>query len=97
MNDSTIRIDVELSGKATFTSFGRPVESQVVATDLSAHGACLVSGVSPEVGDLVQFHLQQEKPKISFEAEGEVTRLDQLSGDKHGIAIEFQTISDLEN
>jgi hypothetical protein len=69
----------------------------VVATDLSAHGAYLVSGVSPEVDDLVQFHWQQEKPKISFEAEGEVTRVDQLSEDKHGIAIEFQTIPDLEN
>jgi hypothetical protein len=93
----TKRLEVELTGKAIFSSFGRTVESHVVAKDLSAHGAYLLSGASPEVGDSVQVHLEQESPRILFEAEGKVTRVDQISKDKQGIAVQFQAIPDLEH
>lgn len=93
----TKRLDVGLTGKAIFTSRGRPLESRVKAKDLSAHGAYLLSNASPQVGDPVQIHLHQENPKILFEAEGKVTRVDQLSQDECGIAVQFQTIPGLEH
>ena len=89
------RLDVGLTGKAIFSSLGRPVESRVTAKDLSAHGAYLVSSSSPAVGDPVQVHLHRQEPKISFYAEGTVTRVDRLSEGEHGIAVQFQTIPDL--
>ena len=91
------RLDVGLAGKAVFTTFGRPVESRVSARDLSAHGAYLVCGSSPEVGDPVEVSLHQEEPKIVCEAEGVVTRVDERSEDERGIAIEFQAIPDLQH
>lgn len=93
----TKRLDVGLTGKAIFTSRGRPLESRVKAKDLSAHGAYLLSDASPQVGDSVQVHLHQENPKILFEAEGKVTRVDQLSEDECGIAVQFQAIPGLEH
>ena len=94
---STTRLEVELTGKAIFTSFGRQIESRVTARDLNAHGIYLLSGATPEMGDPVQVSLAQEEPKLSFEAEGEVIRVDQLPEDQQGIAIRFQSIPDLDH
>ena len=94
---STTRLEVELTGKAIFTSFGRQIESRVTARDLNAHGIYLLSGATPEVDDPVQVSLAQEEPKLSFEAEGEVIRVDQLPEDQQGIAIRFQSIPDLDH
>ncbi len=93
----TKRLDMELTGTAVFTTFGRPFESRASAKDLSAHGAYLLCGSAPEVGDPVEISLHQEEPKIAFEAEGVVTRVDELSEDERGIAIEFQAIPDLQH
>ncbi|MEE8349171.1 MAG: LuxR C-terminal-related transcriptional regulator [Acidobacteriota bacterium] len=94
---SSKRLDVELNGTALFTIFGRPVESQIRVRDLSAHGVYVLSGAAPEVGDTVEISLHQETPKLVFEAEGAVTRVDQLAEDERGIAIHFQNIPDLDH
>jgi DNA-binding CsgD family transcriptional regulator len=91
------RLEVELPGKAIFTSFGQQVESPVTARDLNAHGTYVVSSTTPEVGDPVQVHLHQEEPMFSFAAEGQVIRVEQLSEDQCGIAIRFQSIPDLDH
>ena len=91
------RLEVELPGKAIFTSFGHQVESPVTAKDLNAHGTYVVSGTTPEVGDPVQVHLHQEEPMFSFAAEEKVIRVEQLSEDQCGIAIRFQSIPDLDH
>jgi hypothetical protein len=57
----------------------------------------LVTGASPEVGDPVEVRLHQKDPKISYEAEGTVSRVDDLSEDERGIAVQFQAIPDLDH
>ncbi|MEE8349557.1 MAG: LuxR C-terminal-related transcriptional regulator [Acidobacteriota bacterium] len=91
------RLGVELSGTATFTTFGRSVESRIKVKNLSADGVYVLSGATPEMDDVVKIRIHQETPRLLFEAEGKVTRVDQLDEDERGIAIQFQNIPDLDH
>ncbi len=97
----TARIQILLIGEASYqTSDDGPYTVQVVARDVSEQGAYLIATTRPELGDRVELNLRCDaglkQMKISLNAVGTVTRVDNPPETTGGFAVEFQSFSDLE-
>ena len=94
------RIQVPLVGKATYeTRDDGPKTIQVVARNISEDGAYLVASSCPAVGDRAEISLRCDSGlkqlKISMDAVGKVTRVDEPGEKQGGFAVEFRVFSDL--
>ena len=93
-------MQVPLIGTATYES--RDKESQtipVIAENISEEGAYLTAKHCPDVGDRTEISLRCDaglkQLKISLEAVGTVTRVDEPDQKQNGFAVEFQQFSEL--
>ncbi len=96
----TTRVQIPLAGKATYeTKDEGPKTVQVMARNISEEGAYLVATTCPAVGDKTKISLRCDSGlkqlKISLDAVGTVTRVDEPDGKQGGFAVEFKVFSDL--
>ena len=77
---------VGLRGTATFGA--RAAERKVLSRNISGHGAYLLTDSCPEIGDDVEFYLDEttdsRQPNFLLGAVGTVLRVDQLSERRYG-------------
>ena len=96
----TARIHVLLVGEATYQPRGEePRSVRVTAQNVSETGAYLAAKTCPAVGDRTEISLRcdsgLQRLKISLEAVGTVTRVDEPGKKQGGFSVEFHTFSDL--
>jgi hypothetical protein len=95
------RVQVPMVGRVTYETKDEGSRTvQVVAQDISEEGAYLVASNCPAVGDRTKISLRCDsgfkQMKISLEAVGTVTRVDESDGKQNGFAVEFQVFSDVQ-
>ena len=88
------RFSLPLKGTVVFTLGGKQDEREVITRNISAYGAYFVSALRPNVSASVVIRLPIEQSEAQFEANATVVRVEQLSENTFGIAIEFQDILD---
>ena len=77
-----------------FTLGGKQNEKEITIRDISAYGAYFESALRPQVSATLLIMLPIEQSEGRFEARATVVRVEQLSENTFGIAIEFQEILD---
>jgi hypothetical protein len=94
---SSRRFDLRLRGTAVFKEEGQTVERRIVSRNVSGYGAYLVTDACPQIGDVVDIHLQgprgHKQEEISLGAVGKILRVNRLSGDTFGLAVQFEAIT----
>jgi hypothetical protein len=91
------RFDLELRGTAVFKEEGQAVERRIVSRNVSGYGAYLVTDACPQIGDVVDIHLDgplgHKQEEISLGAVGKILRVNRLSGNTCGVAVKFEAIT----
>jgi hypothetical protein len=94
------RFEIKLKGTATLSSSDGTVEKEISTRTLSASGGYFVTDHAPCLGENVRIRLQWpspvEEPDTTFEVTGPVNRIEQISEEAWGFAVEFEEIIDLD-
>ena len=94
------RFNLELTGTAVFDPAGRAVEGKVLSENINGYGAYLWTHTRPQIGDVVAVDLHDpadpSQPELSLGAVGRILRVDQISKNAFGFAVQFDVISGLK-
>ena len=94
------RFHIELMGTAMLDSTNGKQERKITTRNLCASGGYFLTDNSPWEGDQVKIRLQwpsqPEEPDTKFEILGTVLRIEQISEETCGFAVDFHEIIDLD-
>lgn len=83
----------------SFNVQDRNVQTGILSKNLGAHGAYFWTDVCPKIGDYVKVELvltSEPDEKSGFEEFGTVLRVDEVSEEKYGVAVQFDAVPDLK-
>ncbi len=86
------RFKLPLKGTVVFTVEGKKDERDITVRNISAYGAYFMADLRPDVSDNVTLLLPIEESEGSFEAI--VVRVEEVSENTFGIAVEFDKTPD---
>ncbi|MDA2935534.1 PilZ domain-containing protein [Acidobacteria bacterium AH-259-D05] len=89
------RIDVHFTATITFKTEGKEWQSEVKTKDFSAGGVYMLAETCPGVGEHIRIRLHLKESQAVFETAGTVLRVDQLSEQACGFAVQFDQIPDI--